>query len=149
MLYCIVLDKHNSKNSGIITVIPLTSDKGKPLHFSEVHLGDEIFVNFNKKFETLQLQLTNKMNQLTYMDKNEILLENLDKLTENLRILIKIREELTKMKKGSIAMVSQITTISKQRIYDPQKTGDILSVLRISNASLDLINEKMKQLFIK
>ena len=147
--YCIVLDKHNSKNSGIITVIPLTSDKGKPIHFSEVHLGNEIFVNFNKKFETLQLQLTNKMNELTSMDKNEILVENLDKITENLRILIKIREELSKMKKGSIAMVSQITTISKQRIYDPQKTGDILSGLRISDASLDLINEKMKQLFIK
>ncbi len=53
------------------------------------------------------------------------------------------------MKKGSIAMVGQITTISKQRIYDPQKMGDILSGIRISNESLDKINEKMKQLFFK
>ncbi len=61
----------------------------------------------------------------------------------------KIQAELSKMKKGSIAMVGQITTISKQRIYDPQKTGDILSGIRISDESLDMINEKMKQLYIK
>ena len=57
--------------------------------------------------------------------------------------------EMSKMKKGSIALVSQITTISKQKIYDPQKTSDVLSGLKLSNSSLDLINDKMKQLFIK
>ena len=66
-----------------------------------------------------------------------------------LKIIKKIEDELSKMKKGSIAMVGQITTISKQRIYDPQKMGDILSGIRISNESLDKINEKMKQLFFK
>ena len=53
------------------------------------------------------------------------------------------------MKKGSVALVSQITTISKQKIYDPQKTSDILSGLRLSDSSLDLINNKIKQLFVK
>lgn len=147
--YCIVVDKHNSKSSGILTVIPLTSDKGKKLHFSEVNLGNEIFLKFNEKCNKLSLTLSNKINELAVKNINDVLLTELNKLTEDIRTLNKIKEELNKMKKGSIAMVSQITTISKQRIYDPQKTGDILSGLRISDESLDLINKKMKQLFIK
>ena len=53
------------------------------------------------------------------------------------------------MKKGSIALISQITTISKQRIYDPKTSTDILANLRVSNTTLDLIDEKIKELFIK
>ena len=57
--------------------------------------------------------------------------------------------EMLKMKKGSIALVSQITTISKQKIYDPKKNKDVLSGLRLSDESLDLINNKLKKLYIK
>ena len=53
------------------------------------------------------------------------------------------------MKKGSIALVSQITTISKPRIYDPKNSSDILSNLRVSNHTLDLIDSKIKELFLK
>ncbi len=147
--YCIVLDKHNSKSSGIITVIPLTSSKGKKLHFSEVDLGDEIFKKFNEKFLKLNFELSEKINKLTSTNKYELSSDDLNNAMEDLKTLKKIKEELNKMKKGSIAIVSQITTISKQRIYDPQKTGDILSGLHVSDESLDLINDKVKQLFIK
>ena len=147
--YCVVLDKSNSKYSGIITVIPLTSDKGKELHFSEVNLGNEIFVNFRKKYQTLQLKISKQINEIASTNKADMDLNKLEKATQDIKLLKKIDEELNKMKKGSIALVSQITTISKQKIYDPQKTGDILSGLKISDNSLDLINNKMKQLFIK
>lgn len=53
------------------------------------------------------------------------------------------------MKKGSIALVSQITTISKQRIYNPKTSSDILANLRVSDNTLDLIDSKIKELFIK
>ena len=147
--YCIVVDKNNSMSSGIITVIPLTSDKGKNLHFSEVALGDEIYINFNKKYEALKLEISKEINELASNSPQEIALDKVTEATEKLSLLLKIEDELNKMKKGIIAMVSQITTISKQKIYDPQKTGDILSGLRISDESLDKINNKMKQLFIK
>lgn len=149
--YCIVLDKNNSKKSGIITVIPLTSDKGKDLHFSEVHLGNEIYTNFNKKYENLKLEISKSINDISIATENNSIasVEELVAALDKLKTLGKIELEIEKMKKGSIALVSQITTISKQRIYDPQKTGDILSGLRISNESLDLINTKIKQLFIK
>ena len=53
------------------------------------------------------------------------------------------------MKKGSIALLNQITTISKQRIYYPKTSKDLLSGLHLSNSSLDLLDKKMMQLFTK
>lgn len=104
--YCIVVDKNNSMSSGIITVIPLTSDKGKKLHFSEVPLGNEIYKNFNKKFETLKLEISKKLNTITSNSKEKIKLNEIEEATENLKLLTKINDELNKMKKGSIALIS-------------------------------------------
>lgn len=147
--YCIVLDKNNSKKSGIITVVPLTSDKGKKLHFSEVSLGNEIYTNFNEKCNSIRLSISKQINELSKNNNDSESVSKIIDIMESFKTLMKIEKEIEKMKKGSVAMVSQITTISKQRIYDPQKTGDILSGLRISDESLDLINDKIKQLYIK
>ena len=57
--------------------------------------------------------------------------------------------EIDRMKQGSIALVGQITTISKQRIYDPQTYKDMMSGLKISSDSLTLIDNKIKELFTK
>jgi len=51
----------------------------------------------------------------------------------------KINKELSKMKKGSVALLNQITTISKQRIYD----DDILKKVKLSKNSLDLLDKKI------
>ena len=52
------------------------------------------------------------------------------------------------MKKGSIALINQITTISKQRIYNSKKDMDILSGIKLSNEKMNLIDEKIKKLFL-
>ena len=144
--YCVVVDKHNAKNSGIITVIPLTSYKGKDIHYSSVFLGDEIYKNFKEKYDKLMLELSNKINSTDVEHSSQ---EEIRSALDDLNFIKRMDSEMSKMKKGSIALVSQITTISKQKIYDPQKTSDVLSGLKLSNTSLDLINDKMKQLFIK
>lgn len=144
--YCVVVDVENAKNSGIITVIPLTSYKGKPLHYSSVFLGDEIFLNFNEKYNKLMLVLSNKINSIDVANTSQ---EEIQSALDDLNFIKRMYSEMSKMKKGSVALVSQITTISKQRIYDPQKSTDILSGLRLSDESLDLINEKIKNLFVK
>lgn len=144
--YCIVVDKHNSMSSGIITIIPLTSDKGKKPHFSEVNIGNEIYSSFQKKYNSIMLDLSHKVNNLNVDTASH---QEISSALEQLHFIKKLDAEMSKMKKGSIALVSQITTISKQKIYDPQKTGDILSGIKISNKSLDLINNKIKQLFVK
>lgn len=144
--YCVVVDKNNAKNSGVITVIPLTSYKGKKIHYSSVFLGNEIYKNFKDKYDKLMLELSNKINSIDVEHSSQ---EEIRSALDDLEFIKKMDSEMSKMKKGSVALVSQITTISKQKIYDPQKTSDILSGLRLSDSSLDLINNKLKQLFVK
>lgn len=76
-------------------------------------------------------------------------LEQLPILSQELEFLKKFETEITKMKKGSIALLNQITTISKQRIYYPKTSKDLLAGVHLSNSSLDLLDQKMIQLFTK
>lgn len=144
--YCLVADRNNAKNSGIITVIPLTSFKGNPIHRTSVFLGNEIYQKLKEKYDTLMLKLSHEVLTINPETSSP---EELASALEDLQFAQKVEAELNKMKKGSIALVSQMTTISKQRIYDPQRNGDILSGLRLSEKSLDLINNKIKELFVK
>ncbi len=73
------------------------------------------------------------------------------KINENeirLQLIEKINFELFQMKRGTIALVNQITTISKQRIYNPKKDVDILSGIKLSDEKMNLIDEKIKKLYI-
>ncbi len=62
--------------------------------------------------------------------------------------LKKIGTEISRMKEGSIALVDQITTISKMRIYDPRNAKGVLSGVRLSPEALDKINDKLKELYV-
>lgn len=143
--YCVVVDRSNLRSSGVITVIPLTSYKGKKIHHSSVFLGNEVYKNFKEKYDALMLQLSAKLNSISIKTSKEELQSALD----DFAFLQSMDDEITKMKKGSVALVSQITTISKQRIYNPQKNRDILSGVQLSENSLDLINDKIKELYLK
>ena len=74
--------------------------------------------------------------------------EKLNANQENLELILKIDEELSQMKKGTIVLVNQITTISKQRIYNPKRDFDILSGIKLSDEKMDLIDEKIHKLYI-
>lgn len=68
-------------------------------------------------------------------------------IKENKDTLEKIKKEVLRMKKGSIALVNQITSISKIRIYDPKRNGDVLSNIKLSNEKLDLIDKQIGENF--
>ena len=143
--YCIVLDKNNALSSGTLTVIPLTSIKeNKKYNKSTLNLGDEIYLNLKKICENMSKKLSEE-----YEDIWKLPAEKVEQFNTDFRYIKKVEKEIAKMKKGSIALVSQITTISKQRIYDPKTSNDILSNLRVSNNTLNLIDAKIKELFIK
>lgn len=143
--YCIVLDKNNALSSGTLTVIPLTSIKeNKKYNKSTLNLGDEIYLNLKKICENMSKKLSEE-----YKDIWKLPAEKVEQFNTDFRYIKKVEKEIAKMKKGSIALVSQITTISKQRIYDPKTSNDILSNLRVSNNTLNLIDAKIKELFIK
>ena len=52
------------------------------------------------------------------------------------------------MKEGSVALVNQITTVSKMRIFDPRNIHGVLSGISLSSESMERINKKVKELYI-
>ncbi len=62
--------------------------------------------------------------------------------------LNKIGDEISQMKTGSIALVNQITTVSKMRIFDPRNLKGVLANISLSGESMEKINNKMKELYI-
>ena len=155
MHYCIVLNKDDKTSFGTLNVIPLTSIKeNKRYYDNTVNLGDEIYTILYNKFQKI---FNDTFNKLSTISKNKIEkyediqdeLEQLPILSQELEFLKKFETEITKMKKGSIALLNQITTISKQRIYYPKTAKDLLAGVHLSNSSLDLLDQKMIQLFTK
>ena len=127
--YCVVIDKKNNRKSPVITVIPLSSKKTDKINKNSIFLGNDIY---------------NKLSKKSY-----ILLQNSKEQTENVKLAEKINKEIQKMKYGSIAIINQIRVISKQRIYDPKTEFDILNGIKLSDENLNLIDDKMKKMFIK
>ena len=171
--YAIVLTKNDSKNSPIITIIPLSSVKAnKPIHPYNVFLGDTIFQQLKGKWEihhdlidqelTSQTQEVDSLRELISSKTEAELLEDhadIDKRIHELNASIahlsklssrrdKISNEILKMKTGSIALVNQITTISKIRIYNPLHSNDVLGNVKVSNEILDAIDDKIRELYI-
>lgn len=67
---------------------------------------------------------------------------------EEQEYLNKIGTEISQMKEGSIALVNQITTVSKMRIFDPRNLRGVLAGISISEESMEKINEKVKELYV-
>ena len=67
---------------------------------------------------------------------------------EQQEYLNKIGNEISRMKEGSIALVNQITTVSKMRIFDPRNLKGVLAGISLSEENIEKINQKMKDLYI-
>lgn len=161
--YAVVLDKNNSVNSPVVTVVPLTSVKPntdvKNLHKGSVFLGNELFTSMSAKVTALQRFTDSERKQLHEMvsdiahvassSESEIvsMSQRLDELVEKCSLLERTRKEISKMKSGSIALVGQIRTISKIRIYDPKTNYDVLSGIKLSNEKLDAIDDALLLLY--
>lgn len=71
---------------------------------------------------------------------------SIQNIVEKEKIYIeKMEDEISKMKQDSIALINQITTISKQRIFKDTLGRNV----KLSNNSLDLIDEKIIKYFTK
>lgn len=78
--------------------------------------------------------------------------EELENLINNnvqaMKNLETIKAEMSKLKSGSIVNLSQIVTISKQRILNPKQSKDALSGIRLKPNDLDNINKKLEKIFL-
>lgn len=83
------------------------------------------------------------------MDKILTYIENRTEQSEReIKILEEKKEKALELNKKSIADINQITTISKLRILNPYRKGDILSNVILDSKYLDLINKKIKELYV-
>ena len=156
--YCIVLDKENNLSSSIITVVPITSVKNekrlKYLRKGEVYIKNDLYNALEEKIKTSMASVSQKMDMIldliTSADDIDTAVNKFDflKLEKEIDSIKNMQHEINKMKEGSIALVGQITTISKIRIYTPKTKYDVLSNVRLSNESLDLIDAELQNLFI-
>lgn len=71
-----------------------------------------------------------------------------DLLEKQIANLERNNREIQKLKSGSMAVINQITTVSKQRIYTPKRSEDFLYGISLSPTAMDKINEKLKELYI-
>ena len=119
-------------------------------------MGNELFTSLISKISYTEKSVVAKIAELTssvnalseagtesaQKERNRILHE-LDICAKNVDMLDRMKKEVVKMKIGSIALVGQIRTISKIRIYDPKTNFDILSKVKLSNEKLDLIDKEI------
>ena len=176
--YAVVVDNNNSVNSGVITVVPLKSkDPDKDVFYKDVDLGPGIYEKMQLKLSTVQKSVRDELETASdYFEKLEEMgktlndtsnglldqeklheyeqsLRDIDskiqRLNETDKLAADMQKEIGKMKKGSVAIVEQITTVSKMRIFDPKTSRDVLSGIRLSDSELDEIDNKIMELFLK
>lgn len=145
--YCVVVNKNDNPYSGTLNVIPLSSAKENKIYHKEtcVDLGDELFCLLSNKLKKHEHLVNNKI--IVFNKEKNLINKTIDikSLLRDINYLEKIKEEIERMKHGSIAYINQMTAISKQRIF---KTP-ILSGIKLSNISLDLLDERIIKLFTK
>lgn len=113
-------------------------------------------------YSSKQIQLTEQLSKLDAdsdeaKKKTEELVEcvnelkkckdSLEQFESDLDTVEKMVKEIEHLKLGSIALVGQITTISKIRIYNPLNNRDTLSGIRVSPSDLNILDAKIKELF--
>lgn len=109
---------------------PLLNEVASTDDVNKITMNDEQESAFNQAIEQLKSIQAHEKN----IQKQESLLN-------------KASLEIAKMKNGSVALPNQITTISKQRIYDPKNSYDVLSGVKLSPDGLDKLNNGLKKLF--
>ena len=144
--YAIVIDADNDLSNPVFTVIPLTSVKP---HTDLDKLGkNQIFIG-NEIYEKLTNKLKKLLSKLSSIQLPEATEEELDKFQNELAYAKRIKAEIDKMKTGSIALIGQVTTVSKLRIFDPRNRYGVLKGLRVSDDILNKIDEHLQKNFFK
>ena len=142
--YCIVLNKYGNTRNGALNIIPLTSRKdNKKYDSSSVNLGKELYIVFQDKIEKEKQKLQQILSELEKIEDIPINIQNI--IEKEQKYIEKMESEISKMKKDSIALINQITTISKQRIFKDTVRRNV----KISSESLDLIDKQIIKFFTK
>lgn len=69
------------------------------------------------------------------------------KISEQLEYIERLVVKIQKLKRGSLALLNQVTTISKMRLRDPINKKSLLSEIILSAETMDKIDEHLKKIY--
>lgn len=148
--FAVVLDNYNSMKSNVVTVIPLSSLKENTKEGNYTYtLSTGLYSLADKRKKEL-ISCCDKLigELLSAENKSKSEINNKIKRAKE---KIKSAEDLIKftytLKDGSVAMVGQITTISKQRIVNPKISKDFLAGIKVTPEDLNEIDKRIKYLY--
>ena len=143
-IFYIKIYTYDNTRNGALNIIPLTSMKdNKKYDSSSVNLGKELYNVFQEKIEKEKQKLQQILSELEKIEDIPINIQNI--IGKEQKYIEKMEKEISKMKKDSIALINQITTISKQRIFKDTVRRNV----KISSESLDLIDKQIIKYFTK
>lgn len=147
--YAIVVED-NPRSSGIVTVVPMKSIKNNsPPKYYELNLGKEFMKAVEDKAISLVKEGLEFIDKYSKSDKQEDFMRQVHERDDLILKMTGCANQIKNMKSGSIALIKQITTISKMRIIDPVKDNDVLSGIRLSAETLSEIDRKITEFFTK
>lgn len=156
--YAIVLAPSNAKNS-TVTVVPLRSlkpnkESPKTLYKSDVYLGTELFTVLLDRSGEMLDKCGTFIKEVENTDPKTITVKDIarfEKQLEEAKNLLArhdiIMKEVSRLNAGTVAIVSQIRTVSKIRIQNPRYPKDALYNMRVDRQATDKIRAVMKDLY--
>lgn len=139
--FAIVLDRFDNIRSETITVIPLTSkNNGKRIALGKL-ISQEYEKNIRTELKKLETRLENSKKKNDKETVGKILLE-ISKVN-------KIKNYYLKHPKNTYANISQIRTISKDKLIKPLNKYDILNKTKCSNDIMSQISDAISKNFLK
>lgn len=167
--YAVVINKFATRASPVLAVVPLTSGTQDETYKHDVFLGSELYDKLTKRYSDeegrLQEALKNYSAALSVFGKltsniPDELRQSTEEYLQTVRrdnaeaqkrlIVLQTREKpaIDRLKFGSIALIGQITTISKIRIYKPKSKNDLMYNLKLSDGAMDKVNDMLRELYI-
>lgn len=134
--YAIVLDKKNSKNSPIVTVIPLSSIKENKTKFryTEVNLGTAVYDQLYNKFNSILKDIIN------YAELINLLKENIDLFEANGNMLELLIEPMLK----KIPTLKNVSTEQNLSNFLNNLNNEMNKIVSLTNATINRI-ERMNR----
>lgn len=156
--YAVVLDKKNSMNGDTVTVIPLGSMKEHyKVSKNRVALEDGIFAALDEKANK-QIEEAMKIADSVANDLDLKELPEKERVAEAMKrfAIAKTKldsseasiKKMEKLKHGSVANISQITTVSKLRIKEPITPQSVLYGVKASERDMKQIEQAIVELYI-
>lgn len=156
--YAVVLDKKNSVNGDTVTVVPLGSLKERHrASRNKIILEDGIFAALDEKANK-QVDEAMKLIDSVATDPELKAMPEMDRMTEAMKRYAIAKNKLEnseasikkmeKLKHGSVANISQITTVSKLRIKEPVTPQSALCGVKVSERDMEQIERALVELYI-